>query len=244
MGDQRARVRRLRAAQHQPTREAEVASWPDTVRPAVGAGAQEAQVGLGAAYGSNWVGPFSRDDRMALRAAQVEAWEAAGIVPTRVSLADTMAWNTPSEVSGDLEEIRRRWPAITRFHLHLHLHNTRGCAQVSLYEALRLLGPECVVEADCSIGGMAGCPYCGNGRAATLTPTEDLVHLLESLGYYTGVDLDALVDAVVLAEEIAGPRRSSAAARRTTQSQALSPQAPTRPWNPTRPWSLTPDFRR
>ena len=186
MGDQRARVRRLRAAQHQPTREAEVASWPDTVRPAVGAGAQEAQVGLGAAYGSNWVGPFSRDDRMALRAAQVEAWEAAGIVPTRVSLADTMAWNTPSEVSGDLEEIRRRWPAITRFHLHLHLHNTRGCAQVSLYEALRLLGPECVVEADCSIGGMAGCPYCGNGRAATLTPTEDLVHLLESLGYYTG----------------------------------------------------------
>ena len=186
------------------TREAEVAAWGDTVAAAVEASAQEAQVGLGAAYGSNWVGPFSRDDRMVLLATQVELWDASGIVATRVSLADPMGWNTPSEVAGDLEEIRRRWPAITRF--HLHLHNTRGCAPVSLYEALRVLGPECVVEADCSIGGMAGCPYCGNGRAATLTPTEDFVYLLESLGYDTGIGLDALIEAVVLAEEVVGHR--------------------------------------
>ena len=53
---------------------------------------------------------------------------------------------------------------------------------------------------------MGGCPYCGNGRAAGLFPTEDLVYLLEELGFDTGVDLKALIDTVVLAEEVVGHR--------------------------------------
>ena len=51
---------------------------------------------------------------------------------------------------------------------------------------------------------MGGCPYCGNGRAAGLLPTEDLVYLLEELGFDTGVDLAKLIDTVALAEEILG----------------------------------------
>jgi hydroxymethylglutaryl-CoA lyase len=51
---------------------------------------------------------------------------------------------------------------------------------------------------------MAGCPYCGNGRAAMMIATEDLMHMLEEMGIYTGVDLYKLVEAVWLAEEIVG----------------------------------------
>jgi hydroxymethylglutaryl-CoA lyase len=184
------------------TQEQEIASWRPRVQAAAAAGATEAQVGLGAAWGSNWLGGFTHEQRMDLLARQVNVWEAAGITVTKVSLADPMGWNVPQEVEADLREIMRRWPTVRTF--HLHLHNTRGVAAISIYEALRTLDERHTAIVDASIGGMAGCPYCGNGRAATLTPTEDLVHLLDSLGYATGVDLDRLIDAVVLAEEIVG----------------------------------------
>ncbi|PEG42830.1 citramalate synthase [Mycolicibacterium agri] len=184
------------------SREQEIASWPGRIEAAVANGATEAQVGLGAAWGSNWLGGFSHAERMDLLARQVQLWEAAGIAVTKVSLADPMGWNVPHEVEEDLSEIIRRWPSVRTF--HLHLHNTRGVAAISIYSALRTLDERHTAIIDASIGGMAGCPYCGNGRAATLTPTEDLVHLLESLGYRTGVDLDRLIDVVVLAEEIVG----------------------------------------
>lgn len=51
---------------------------------------------------------------------------------------------------------------------------------------------------------MGGCPYCGNGRTTRMIPTEDLVHLLEAEGISTGVDLDRLIEAAWLAEEVVG----------------------------------------
>ncbi|WP_245908754.1 citramalate synthase [Mycobacterium neglectum] len=184
------------------SREQEIASWPGRIAAAVVAGATEAQVGIGAAWGSNWLGRFSHEERMDLLARQVAMWEAAGVTVTKVSLADPMGWNVPHEVEQDLRGIMSRWPTVQKF--HLHLHNTRGVAPISIYAALRTLDQRHTAIVDASIGGMAGCPYCGNGRAATLTPTEDLVHLLDSLGYATGVDLDRLIEVVVLAEEIVG----------------------------------------
>jgi hydroxymethylglutaryl-CoA lyase len=184
------------------TQEQEIAAWPAQVEAAVAAGATEAQVGLGAAWGSNWLGPFSHEQHMDLLQRQVDLWEAAGIPVTRVKLADPMGWNVPHEVERDLRGIMARWPSVRTF--HLHLHNTRGVAPVSIYGALRTLDERHTALLDSSIGGMAGCPYCGNGRAAALTPTEDLVYLLEQLGYDTGVDLDRLIEVVVLAEEIVG----------------------------------------
>jgi hydroxymethylglutaryl-CoA lyase len=51
---------------------------------------------------------------------------------------------------------------------------------------------------------MGGCPYCGNGRATRMIPTEDLVDLLHEEGVDTGVDLDRLIEAAHLAEEVVG----------------------------------------
>ncbi|GAA0897403.1 citramalate synthase [Pseudonocardia zijingensis] len=184
------------------TRAAEIASWDGVVARAVADGATEAEIGVNAAWGSNWLGRFEPGERMRFLEDQHALWTAAGIPVTKVFLGDPMGWNMPHLVAADLRAIVDRWQQVTTF--HLHLHNTRGMAPISAYAALTTLGPGRRVVLDTSVGGMAGCPYCGNGRAAALSPTEDVVHLLEGLGYRTGVDLDRLIDVVVLAERIVG----------------------------------------
>jgi hydroxymethylglutaryl-CoA lyase len=69
---------------------------------------------------------------------------------------------------------------------------------------MRTLGPEDTIELMGSIGGIGGCPYCGNGRATGTTPTEDLLHMLDGMGIETGVDMDKLIECVWMAEEIIG----------------------------------------
>jgi hydroxymethylglutaryl-CoA lyase len=186
------------------TRQAEIDSWPAIVKAAADRGDRKAGIGVNAAWGSNWTGEFSLAQRMDFLQRQHDLWTAAGIEPVKVFIGDPMGWNMPDQVEEQLEAIMERWPRIGTF--HLHLHNTRGTAPLSVYTALRTLRPEHEVIIDASIGGMAGCPYCGNGRAASLMPTEDLVYLLEELGIPTGVDLDKLIEAVILAEEVTGHR--------------------------------------
>ncbi|TNC29440.1 beta/alpha barrel domain-containing protein [Amycolatopsis alkalitolerans] len=186
------------------SQEDEIAAWELAVARAKVAGATEAQVGVNAAWGSNWLGLFTQEQRMTMLERQIALWTDAGIRVTKVFLGDPMGWHTPDQVEGDLTEITQRWPAIRTF--HLHLHNTRGMAPISAYSALKLLDARHTVVLDASIGGMGGCPYCGNGRAAGLFPTEDLIYLLHALGYDTGVDLDALIEAAIDAEDVVGHR--------------------------------------
>lgn len=186
------------------SREQEIAAWDGVVRNAVEQGATEAQIGVNAAWGSNWLGLFSHEERMDLLERQAKLWADAGIEVTKVFLGDPMGWHMPDQVEEDLRAILATWPDIRTF--HLHLHNTRGTAPITSYSALRTLDARHTLVLDASIGGMAGCPYCGNGRAAGLFPSEDLIYLLEELGYDTGVDLDALIEVVVLAEELLGHR--------------------------------------
>ncbi|HEY6492714.1 MAG TPA: hypothetical protein VIZ43_05535 [Trebonia sp.] len=184
------------------TRQAEIDSWPAIVKSARDRGDRDACIGVNAAWGSNWTGEFTLGQRMDLLARQHRLWSAAGLRVTRVFLGDPMGWNMPDQVEDQLTAITEQWPEVTAF--HLHLHNTRGTAPLSVYTALRTLRPQHDLILDASVGGMAGCPYCGNGRAASLMPTEDLVYLLEELGIPTGVDLDLLIEAVIVAEDVVG----------------------------------------
>jgi hydroxymethylglutaryl-CoA lyase len=180
----------------------ELAAIPKRIEAAVAAGFTEASVRINAAWGSNWLGGFSLDDRLDLIARQVDAWEEAGIPVTHTWIGDPMSWNTPRAVEETLAVIADRWPSITTF--HLHLHDGRGTALLSAYQAFRTLAERHTLVLDASIGGMGGCPYCGNGRATKMIPTEDLVHLLEAEGVPTGVDLPALIEAAHLAEQVVG----------------------------------------
>ncbi len=180
----------------------EIEAWDGVVERAVAEGATRAGIGINAAWGSNWLGPFTEAQRMDLLAPQYEMWTARGIAVDRVWIGDPMGWNLPWDVAAQLRAIRERWPEITRF--HLHLHDARGTALLSAYEALRTLDAECTLVLDSSIGGMGGCPYGGHGRMTRMIPTEDLVDLLEERGVSTGVNLDRLIDAALLAEDVVG----------------------------------------
>ncbi|MEZ5550985.1 MAG: hypothetical protein R3E82_08875 [Pseudomonadales bacterium] len=155
-------------------------------------------VAIGNPFGSNFEGPFSLEQRMTLLELMIDRWHDSGFEVQRLSFVEAMGWNLPHQVKETLVAIRERWPEITDF--HMHLHNQRGQTLTSYYEALNLG----VREFDTCIGGMGGCPYCGNGRAAGQVPTEDLVDLCHEMGIETGYDLGKLIEAAAVAEEVVG----------------------------------------
>jgi hydroxymethylglutaryl-CoA lyase len=101
-----------------------------------------------------------------------------------ISLADTTGMAHPGQVARIVETFGRRWPGVR---LTLHLHNTRG---LGLANVLAALG-EGADRFDASLGGLGGCPYAPGATGNVCT--EDLLHLLEVMGYETGVDLDRLL---------------------------------------------------
>jgi isopropylmalate/homocitrate/citramalate synthase len=64
-----------------------------------------------------------------------------------------------------------------------HFHDTRGTAIANCLEAIQLG----VTTVDSSAGGLGGCPY-AKGASGNLA-TEDLLYMLEGMGFETGVDL-------------------------------------------------------
>jgi hydroxymethylglutaryl-CoA lyase len=177
-------------------------SWQGAIEISKAQGLKEGGIGLSAGWGSNFSGEFTHATRMGLLSKQYEAWQQQGITVTRVDMADPMAWNTPTAVAQDISAIQKLFPSITDF--RLHLHNARGLAMLSMYEAIRGLDHRHTLITDTSLGGIGGCPYCGNGQATGMIPTEDFVHLLDTLGIPTGISLDGLIEASTRLSEILG----------------------------------------
>tara|TARA_Y100001970_G_scaffold28388_1_gene34726 strand:+ start:958 stop:2169 length:1212 start_codon:yes stop_codon:yes gene_type:complete len=213
----------------------EMENWPKVIARAIEAGAKEAGIGANASFGSNFLGDFSVDQYMALLEHQHALWEDAGIKVTQVSMGDPMGWVHPEKVEQIIYRVKEKWPEAT--HWSLHSHNSRGMAVTSHYAALRALGPEDDLALDGTIGGFGGCPYCGNGRATGMAPTEDTMHMMEDMGIDTGVDLDKLIETVWMAEEIlgrqlwghvsrAGPRPSNGIDGRNVKTKVYDMNAP------------------
>lgn len=182
------------------SQEREFESWPGIVEAARERGATEAEIRVAAAWGSNFVGAFSLEQRMDVLERGYHTWEQAGIPVTSVGLLDPMAWCLPHHIEEQLSAIKERWPHIRRF--YLHLHNARGMALPSAYAAMRVLTPDDTLVLDGTIGGIGGCPYCGTGQATGMMATEDFFHMLESMDTETGVNVDKLIDCAWLLERI------------------------------------------
>ncbi|HIG59394.1 MAG TPA: citramalate synthase [Gammaproteobacteria bacterium] len=176
----------------------QLASMDGTISAARQAGAEFGSVALGNPFGSNFEGAFSLKQRLDMLKIMLDKWHNAGFEVKRCSFVEAMGWNMPHQVRETILAIRETWPEITDF--HCHMHNVRGSTITSYYEALQLG----VREFDTCLGGMGGCPYCGNGRAAGHVPTEDFVDLCHEMGIETGYDLDKLIEAAVIAEEVVG----------------------------------------
>ena len=184
------------------SQEQEIERWPRVVQSALERGSREAGIAINAAFGSNFEGRFTPEQRMDMLRRQHALWDDAGIPVTSVMLGDPMSWCMPHVVEEQLAVIRAQWPEVR--HVHLHLHDGRGMALPSIYAALRILDADCELQIETTAGGVGGCPYCGNGRATGMAATEDVVNMLEEMGIDTGVDLDKLIEAVWLLEEIIG----------------------------------------
>ena len=180
----------------------EMERWPQIVAQAQELNIQEAGIGCNASWGSNFLGEFPVDNLMTLFERQHSMWDEVGIKVVSCSMGDPMSHCTPAKVEESIARVKERWPEIN--HFRLHLHNGRNMAIASAYAAMRTLGPDDTVELDGTIGGYGGCPYCGNGRATGMAPTEDLVHMMEDMGVETGVDIDKVIDCVWMAERIMG----------------------------------------
>jgi hydroxymethylglutaryl-CoA lyase len=78
----------------------------------------------------------------------------------------------------------------------MHFHDTRGTGLANVVAAL----DEGIDYFDASIGGMGGSPFAA-GATGNIA-TEDLVHMLEDMEIHTGVDLNRLLAAAQLAQEL------------------------------------------
>jgi hydroxymethylglutaryl-CoA lyase len=179
-----------------------MAAWPDAVERARQQGITQGSIGIASAWGSNFMGKFAPAYRFSFLERQYELMQSAGIEVVQIGLHDSQSWCLPHEMEQDLSAIKRRWPQVRQF--HLHMHDARGMALPCIYAALRTMGPNDTVMLEGTLGGIGGGQFGGNGRASGMAPTEDLLHMLEGMGIATGVDLDKIIDCVWLLEKIIG----------------------------------------
>ncbi len=127
-----------------------------------------------------------------------------------VAISDTIGIAHPGQVPVVLDAAVAAGVAVDR--IALHFHDTRGQALANVMAAL----PLGVRTFDASAGGLGGCPF-APGATGNLA-TEDLVYLLDGLGYETGVSLAGVVAASAGIEAAVGhplPSRTYQAIRRT-----------------------------
>ncbi|MDT0197701.1 MULTISPECIES: hydroxymethylglutaryl-CoA lyase [unclassified Acinetobacter] len=103
-----------------------------------------------------------------------------------VSLGETIGTATPDRVKYVWEACLAELDAKV---LAGHFHNTYGMAIANIYQSL-LQG---IRVFDSSIAGLGGCPY-AKGASGNVS-TEDLYYLLSNMGFQTGIQLDALMQA-------------------------------------------------
>ena len=113
-----------------------------------------------------------------------------------VSLGDTTGLATPSELEAVLRQLLSAGVDLQR--VALHMHDTRGTALANILRGLQMG----VRNFDSSLAGLGGCPY-APGASGNLA-TEDLVYMLEGMGFSTGIDLEQLARLGCRLEELLG----------------------------------------
>jgi hydroxymethylglutaryl-CoA lyase len=112
-----------------------------------------------------------------------------------VTLCDTTGVANPAQVAQLCDKVRIRWPQLT---LTAHFHDTRAMGLANVLAALQVG----VDRFDASLGGLGGCPFAPGASGNVCT--EDMVHMLDAMGYDTGVDLGQLLEISRLLPEIVG----------------------------------------
>jgi len=116
-----------------------------------------------------------------------------------ISLVDTIGMANPKQVKETLTFLKDH---SHQTRLAVHFHNTRGLGIANCLAAY----DAGIRTFDTAIGGLSGTPFGvpKMGIGCWNIPTEDLVFLFSEMGIMSGINLEALLDAVRLAQQIAG----------------------------------------
>jgi hydroxymethylglutaryl-CoA lyase len=113
----------------------------------------------------------------------------------RISLADTAGHASPQQVETLFGAITSLEPGIESA---CHFHDTYGMAMANCWAALRAG----VTSFESAFGGLGGCPF--TRVSGGNVPTEDLIHMLQRMGWRTDIDLDPVFAVVAEAEDELG----------------------------------------
>lgn len=112
-----------------------------------------------------------------------------------ISICDTTGMAHPAQVSKMAEDLLRKFDSVQ---LTFHFHNTRGMGLANILAAVQ----SGITRFDGSLGGLGGCPY-APGASGNIS-SEDAIHMLDAMGYETGIDLDALLTIAKQLPQIVG----------------------------------------
>lgn len=114
---------------------------------------------------------------------------------SQLVVADTIGAADPGDVKNLMGDLVADYGAER---LACHFHDTRALGMANVFAALE----SGIRRFDASIAGLGGCPF-APGATGNIA-TEDVVMLLHSMGFETGIDLARLMDASDLAEQLTG----------------------------------------
>lgn len=101
-----------------------------------------------------------------------------------ICLADTIGIADPRQVRDTIHAVTDVMPDCE---FQIHIHDTRGMGQANTLAAI-----ECGIKTvQSTLGGLGGCPFAPG--ASGNTATEDLVYMLQRMGYDTGIDFERLL---------------------------------------------------
>ena len=101
-----------------------------------------------------------------------------------LTICDTTGMANPLQVEKMSEVLQKQFPDLQ---LTMHFHNTRGMGLANVLAAVQ----SGITRFDGSLGGLGGCPY-APGASGNIS-SEDAIHMLDAMGYDTGMDIPRLL---------------------------------------------------
>jgi hydroxymethylglutaryl-CoA lyase len=112
-----------------------------------------------------------------------------------LTICDTTGMAHPGQVSRMVALLQAQLP---HTQLTLHFHNTRGMGLANVVAAAQ----GGITRFDGSLGGLGGCPY-APGASGNIC-SEDAIHMLDAMGYDTGIDVPRLLEIARQLPQIVG----------------------------------------
>ncbi|QNK40163.1 hydroxymethylglutaryl-CoA lyase [Caproicibacter fermentans] len=133
------------------------------------------------AFGCPFEGKFRRVEP--LLGFLQRAW---GLGVTTFNLCDTVGLADPAQVRLFLKAVKEKFPAAR---VEIHIHDTRNMGLVNTLAAVE----SGIDGVQATLGGLGGCPFAPG--ASGNTATEDLVLMLNEMGYETGISFEKILAA-------------------------------------------------